>query len=102
MKDDQIVSILGYCRDNGRTYLSEEEELKWYDSEWLHDLNLVPLEWILHSNNDCELTFSPLHKQYIKEDADQLFSELQKHLNNMVKKIRTEHQYEYYCETSFF
>lgn len=87
---DEIVSIQGYCRDNGRTYLSDEDTLKWYDSEWLHELNLVPLEWILHSNDDCELTFSPLHKRYIKEDAEQLFSELQKHLNNMSKKIKTE------------
>jgi CheY-like chemotaxis protein len=85
-EDDRIMKIMGYCRDNGRTYCSHTDTLKWYDSEWLHDLSLLPLEWILHSNADCEIMVSPLHQSVIKEDLSELMKELKIYLEEVMKK----------------
>jgi CheY-like chemotaxis protein len=85
-KNDSIIQIMGYCRDNGRTYCSDTDTLKWYDSEWLHDLSLLPLEWLLHSNGDCEIMVSPLHQSMIKEDLSELMKELKIYLESVMKK----------------
>ncbi len=80
---DELVRVVGFCRDNGRTYASEEHQLKWFDSEWLHDLPLLPMEWIVHSNLECEITTSPFHQVQVKEDISMLMSELTKHLSDL-------------------
>jgi CheY-like chemotaxis protein len=80
---DNLVRIIGFCRDNGRTYVSDEHQLKWFDSEWLHDLPLLPLEWIVHSNFECEISTSPFHKHQMKDDAEKLIKELTRHLTHI-------------------
>jgi CheY-like chemotaxis protein len=80
---DHLVKVVGFCRDNGRTYASDQAQLKWFDSEWLHDLPLLPMEWIVHSNLECEITTSPFHHVQVKENIDQLMAELSKHLTDV-------------------
>ena len=80
---DELVRVVGFCRDNGRTYASDDSQLKWFDSEWLHDLPLLPMEWIVHSNMECEITTSPFHQVQVKENIDNLMAELTKHLTDV-------------------
>ena len=80
---DELVRVVGFCRDNGRTYASDEHQLKWFDSEWLHDLPLLPMEWIVHSNSECEITTSPFHESQMKDNISTLMAELTKHLTDL-------------------
>ena len=88
---ENLVQIIGFCRDNGRTYASEEHQLKWFDSEWLHDLPLLPMEWIVHSNLECEITTSPFHQTQMKENLDTLMDELTKHLTDIFSMNQFDH-----------
>lgn len=80
---DHLVRVVGFCRDNGRTYSSDDHQLKWFDSEWLHELKLLPMEWIVHSNSECEIRTSPFHQTHIKENVDTLIAELSRHLSDL-------------------
>ena len=84
-ENGKLTRILGFCRDNGRTYASDDHQLHWFDSEWLHDLPVLPLEWIVHSDQECEITTSKFHHQQIKEDVAPLISELTTHLTDLFK-----------------
>ena len=85
-EDGQLTRIIGFCRDNGRTYSSDQYKLHWFDSEWLHDLPVLPLEWIVHSDQECEITSSSFHHNQIKDDATKFLAELTKHLTDLFVK----------------
>lgn len=82
-EDDQLTRIIGFCRDNGRTYVSDQYKLHWFDSEWLHDLPVLPIEWIVHSDHDCEITTSSFHHHQLKDDVEKFIDELRKHLTEL-------------------
>ena len=85
-EDGKLTRILGFCRDNGRTYASDDQQLHWFDSDWLHDLPVLPLEWIVHSDQECEITTSSFHHKQMKEDVQPLISELSTQLTGLFKK----------------
>ncbi|MEK9727544.1 MAG: response regulator, partial [Candidatus Margulisiibacteriota bacterium] len=82
-EDEQLTRVIGFCRDNGRTYVSDQYKLHWFDSEWLHDLPVLPLEWIVHSDHDCEITTSSFHHHQLKDNVDTFIGELTKHLTEL-------------------
>ena len=83
-QSDQIIGINGYCRDNGRTFKSNQEVVKWYDVEWLSDFPIFTLEWIVHSDGNCEIIFSPFHKGKVDEDYDQFIVGLNRTIKDLI------------------
>ena len=52
--------------------MSDQYKLHWFDSEWFQDLPVLPIEWIVHSDHDCEITTSSFHHHQLKDDVEKL------------------------------
>lgn len=80
--NDELAQIIGYCRDCGRVFSDRMKE-KWYNADWLQPFEMVPLEWIMHHDGACELTFSPFHVHKFKENVTVLKASIQERLSEL-------------------